>query len=138
MKKLDAFLNDLSDHELCVFTKYRYMGFLDGSKEKISTEIKKRNLTTEQLEVLSLQELIEAPSEKIKCPRCGSNRLYVESDHREIPVGEFASAEIAIDSYRCRLCGYNASKTTPSNLFEKIKRIFKVSRNSRFVKFNDL
>ena len=139
MKALDRFLTNLSDHELAIFWRYRYHGFLDSSKEKITYEIKKRNLTIEQLKSFENKKLIiQSPEEKLKCVRCGSDKLYIESDYKEIPIAEFTSAEIAIDSYRCRLCGYNASKTTSNNLFNRIKRGFRNFGKSRFIKYNDI
>ena len=139
MKALDSFLTNLSDHELAIFCRYRYHGFLGSSKEKIANEIKKRKLTTEQLKSFEDKKLTTLlTNEKIKCFRCGSDRLYIESDYKEIPIAEFTSAEIAIDSYRCRLCGYNASKTTPNNVFDRIKRVFKNFAKSIFIKYNDI
>ena len=56
----------------------------------------------------------------------------------EIPVCEISSAEISIDSYRCRLCGYNPDKTKSNNLLDLIKRIFRKGRNIRINKWNEI
>jgi DNA-directed RNA polymerase subunit RPC12/RpoP len=139
MKELDYFLNNLSDHELAIFYGYRYLGFLDSSKEKIDTEIQKRNLSREQLKLLLDKKLInDSEEEKIGCERCGSNRLFIETDYKEVPISEFSSAEIAMDSYRCRLCGYNANKAKPKNLFDRIGKVFKKNRQSRINKWNEI
>lgn len=139
MKELDYFLNNLSDHELAVFYGYRYSGFLGSSKEKINKEIKKRNLSREQLKSLLDKKLNnDLKKEKIECKRCGSNSLFIETDYKEVPISEFSSAEIAMDSYRCRLCGYNANKAEPGNFLERIKKIFKKDRHSRINKWNEI
>jgi len=139
MKELDYFLNNLSDHELAIFYGHRYLGFLDSSKEKIDTEIKKRNLSRKQLKSLLDKKLIsDSKEEKIGCERCGSNRLFIETDYKEVPISEFSSAEIAMDSYRCRLCGYNANKAAPKNFLERMKKVFKKDRQSRINKWNEI
>lgn len=139
MKELGYFLNNLTDHELAIFYGNRYLGFLDSSKEKIDNEIKKRNLSREKLKSLQDKKIINDPKEeKISCEKCGSNKLFVETDYKEIPISEFSSAEIAMDSYRCRLCGFNANKTKPKNLFDKISKAFKKNRQSRINKWNEI
>ncbi|MBN1985498.1 MAG: hypothetical protein JW761_04290 [Prolixibacteraceae bacterium] len=139
MSEFDAFLSRLSDHELAIFYGYRYNGFLENSQKKIDREIGRRNLGPEKLKALKDRRLSSLTAEEIKtCPRCGSGQLFVESDFQEIPVTEFSSAEIAVDSMRCRLCGYNAGKATPGNFFEKIKQIFGRRRNRRINKWNEL
>ncbi len=139
MKELDYFLNKLSDHELAIFYGFRYSGFLDGSKEKIDDEIKKRNLSLEKLKSLQYKKLInDSKEEKIGCERCGSNKLFIETDYKEVPISEFSSAEIAMDSYRCRLCGFNANKAKPKNLFDRISKAFKKNRQSRINKWNEI
>ncbi len=132
MSELDNFISSLSDHELAIFFGYRYDRFLDKSKEKIDKEIKKRNLSSEKLKSLLDTKLNNESIKDIRnCPRCGSNKLFIETDYKEIPISEFSSAEVAMDSYRCRLCGYNANKQTPKNFLERIKRIFKKKQNTK-------
>ncbi len=139
MSELDNFISSLSDHELAIFFGYRYDSFLENSKKKIETEIRKRNLSSEKLKSLIDAKLInESIKESISCPRCGSYKLFIETDYKEIPVSEFSSAEVAMDSHRCRLCGYNADKKTPKKFSEKIKRIFKKNRTQRINKWNEI
>lgn len=139
MSKFENFINNLSDHELAIFYGYRYLGFLDSSKEKIIDEIKKRNLSREKLKSLQDKKIIsDSKEEKISCERCGSNKLFIETDYKEIPISEFSSAEIAMDSYRCRLCGFNAQKTKPKNLFDRIAKAYKKNRQSRIDKWNEI
>ena len=139
MKELDNFLSNLSDHELAIFFGNRYNTFLHKSKEKIDNEIKKRNLSSEKLKLFLDTKLnIESVTENRSCLRCGSEKLYIETDYKEIPISEFSSAEIATDSYRCRLCGFNANKAKPKNLLDRIGRVFKKSRNSRVNKWNEI
>ena len=139
MKEFNNFLSKLSDHELAIFFGYRYNSFMANSKEKIDNEIKKRNLSSEKLKsLLDTKLIIETRSENKSCARCGSHKLYIETDYKEIPISEFSSAEIAMDSYRCRLCGYNADKATPKNILDRIKRVFKKSRKNRVNKWNEI
>lgn len=139
MKEFDHFIRNLSDHELVIFFGYRYNTFMLNSKEKIDEEIKRRNLSSEKLKSLFDTKLnIEPITENRSCLRCGSEKLYIETDYKEVPISEFSSAEIAMDSYRCRLCGFNAAKATPNNLLDRIKKIFKKSRKSRVNKWNEL
>lgn len=137
MNKLNDFLSSLSGHELAIFFGYRYHTFLENSKRKIDDEIENRRLSSAQLSLLKDKKLICRSSKEIKCcPRCGADKLFVETDYTEMPVSEVSSAEIATDSYRCRLCGYNADKTTSNNFAERIKRMF--GRNRRVNKWNEL
>lgn len=139
MSELDNFISSLSDHELAIFFGYRYDRFLENSKKKIDKEIGKRNLSSESLKSLIESKLFNEPTkENRSCSRCGSDRIFIETDYKEIPVTEFSSAEIAMDSYRCRLCGYNEDKKLPKNLFERINRIFKNIRTQRINKWNEI
>jgi DNA-binding transcriptional MerR regulator len=132
--EFDKFLNDLSDHELAIFIGYRYYGFLKESRNKIIKEVKKRNLSNEQIKYLFNKKLNEDLKDKSEiCSKCGSDRLFVETDYEERARGSYATAEIAIDTKRCRLCGYNPSKSTPKNLLERIKRIFKNDKSERVI-----
>ena len=76
MSEFDKFLAGIPDHELAIFFRYRYQGFLSKSKEKIDIEINNRKLSPEQLESYSNKKLIIEKSNEIKtCPRCGSDKL---------------------------------------------------------------
>lgn len=138
MSELDNFINNLSDHELAVFYRYSYDGFLENSKRKIDEEIKKRNISIEKLNSIKDRSLINNSSGQSKiCTRSGSDKLFVETNYKEIPVSDLSSAEIAIDSYRCRLCGYNPDKTKSKNLLDILKRTFRKGRNLRINKWNE-
>lgn len=139
MSELDNFISNLSDHELAIFFGYRYDTFLDKSKVKIDNEIGKRKLSPEKLKSLLNTKLNKASLNEIRtCTRCGSNKLFIETDYKEIPISEFSSAELAHDSYRCRLCGYNLAKSTPNNFLERIKRMFTKTRSQRINKWNEI
>jgi len=139
MNELENFLNKLTDHELAIFYMNRYAGFLENSKKKIDSEIVKRNLIQENLNLLGTQKLIIESVEKFQiCQKCGSNRLFIETDYKEIPISEFSSAEIAMDSYRCRLCGFNPGKAVPKNGIDRFKKIFNKNKQSRVNKWNKI
>ena len=139
MKELDNFIVGLTDHELAIFFAYRYEGFLKKSKIKIENEIKNRDLSSEKLKSLSKIKLNNELHKETKCcPRCGSKKLFMETDYREVPVSEFSSAEVATDSNRCRLCGYNPNKSNPKNFTERIRKVFKKTKMSRINKWNEL
>ena len=87
MSELDNFISSLTDHELAFFFMYRYSGFLDKSKEKIDAEIGKRNLSPEKLKSLANIKLNSGSvNEFITCQRCGSEKLFIETDYHEIPL----------------------------------------------------
>ena len=139
MKELDNFISGLTDHEIAVFFAYRYEGFLKKSKLKIENEIKNRNLSSEKLKSLSNIKLNKVLLKETRCcPRCGSEKLFMETDYKEVPVSEFSSAEVATDSYRCRLCGYNPDKSNPKNFANRILKVFKKTKMSRINKWNEL
>lgn len=139
MSNLDDFLTNLTDHELAIFFANSYDGFLDHSKRKIDAEIEKRQLSKIQIKALKDTKLQLTRSDQTNtCYRCGSDKLFVETDYKEIPISELSSAEIAIDSYRCRLCGYNPNKTKQKDFHKKIKMIIRRWRNQRIHKWNDI
>lgn len=124
MGKLENFLASLSDVELAIFIAYRYEGFIGTSKQKIKDVVAGRNLTEERLEQLYRKGL-PSPSNKSVycCPRCNSTKLYVETDN-ELRTVRYSSYEVAVDTLRCRLCGYNPNKRSPKNLIDAIKLKF--------------
>lgn len=139
MGNLDNFLSSLSDHELAIFKGFRYHSFLQNSKEKITIEIKRRNLSSETLENFFGEKLnIDTKDKSVCCSLCGSDKLFIESNFEEKPISEFSSVEVAIDSVRCRLCGFNPSKTTPKSFTERLKKLFQKNRSRRIVKWNEL
>lgn len=139
MSKFENFISSLTDHELAIFVGYRYQGFLASSKEKILAEIKKRKLSSDQLEAYFTTKLESESAKNLNsCPRCGSNQLFVETDYQEKPVSDLSSVEIAIDTFRCRLCGFNPDKDTPKNFFDRLKRKIKNNKHKRIINWNSL
>ncbi len=135
--EFDSFIKNLSDHEFVIFVSYRYHGFLKKSKEKLKNEIKKRNLSSNEIEIYRSKKVDHNSEDKFKtCLRCGSEKLFVETDFEEKPVSELSSVEIAIDTYRCRLCGYNPDKETPKNLFRRVRKIFRNNKRTRIINWN--
>ncbi len=111
MNDLDLFLKDLSDVELAKFIAYRLNDFLGTSKEKIIAEAKLRNLNHEDLKRLFNEYIQPQEKAKNKCLQCGSTRLFVETDY-DIRQRKYSSYEVAIESNRCRICGYNPEKNS--------------------------
>lgn len=139
MKELDKFLSTLTDHELAIFSAYRYNTFLEHSRQKITLEIKRRQLSREQLdEYFKLKLPTNESTQQRSCPRCGSNNFITETDYHEKPVSEFSSAEIATDTRRCRICGLNTDKIPPKNLFDRIIRVFSNNKSHRVERWNEI
>lgn len=139
MSEFEKFINRLSDHEFAIFVKYRYDGFLAGSKEKIDQELKNRKLTADKLESYSKEELNSDGGEgPQKCLRCGSAKLFRETSYQEIPFNEFSSLEVASETQRCRLCGFNPGKEEPKNFTERLKRMFGSLKGKRISKWNSV
>ena len=135
--EFDSFIKNLSDHEFVIFVSYRYNGFLQKSKEKLKKEIKKRSLSPNEIEIYRSKKVDHNSEDKLKiCLRCGSEKLFVETDFEENPICELSSVEISIDTYRCRLCGYNPDKETPKNLFGRVWRLFRNNRRKRIINWN--
>lgn len=139
MSKFENFITNLSDHELAIFARYSYHGFLKKSKDRIDKEIKKRKLSPRKLEKYSRERLNADSFDKLnQCPRCGSTRRIIESDFWEIPFSEFSSIEMASDSNRCQLCSFNLEKISSKDFFKSIKRKWERLTNSRFSKWNSV
>ncbi len=135
MNEFANFINSLSDHELSIFVGYQYDGLLERSKGKIAYEIKRRELSPEKIELLRSKKLIADSVVPLKtCSRCGSNKLFVETDYNEKPDSEISSVELAIDTNRCRLCGFNPDKEIPLNFFARINKIWKNYKKERVVR----
>lgn len=136
MSNLEVFLSKLTNHELSIFIGYRYNGFMEGSKEKIKKEAAQRNLSTEEIKrFLKTQIASKLETSNISCQKCGSQRLFIETDYEDVVRFQYLTAEMAIDTNRCRLCGYNPDKETPRNLIETIKRLFISNKKARFIKW---
>lgn len=135
MSKFENFITNLTDHELAIFARYSYHGFLKKSKGRIDKEIKKRKLSAVKLERYSREKLtVESAEESNQCPRCGSTKRITETDFWEIPFSEFSSVEMASDSNRCQLCSFNLEKNLSKDFFERIKRKWERITKSRFSK----
>ena len=139
MNEFEKFISRLSDHELAIFVKYRYDGFLAGSKEKIDKELKHRKLSADKLENYLKGKLnLNGGEDARKCLRCGSGKLFSETSYQEIPFNEFSSLEVASETHRCRLCGFNADKEEPKNFMDRIKRVLGSFRGKRISKWNSV
>lgn len=139
MSKFENFITSLSDHELAIFVRFSYHGFLKKTKERIDKEIKKRKLSPEKLEKYSKEKLNKTFTDELnKCIRCGSTKRITETNFWELPFNEFSSVEMAIDTNRCQLCGFNQEKSLSRDFFERINRKWKSIIKSRFSKWNSL
>lgn len=136
--ELENFLTRLSDHELSIFIGYRFDDFLEESKKKIISEAKKRNLTKEKIEQLSITRLeIENNDKSLICSQCGSSQTFTETDYDQEIRHKYLTAEVAIETKRCRLCGFNPGKTNPKNLYERLKRLFRPEKTKKMVRIID-
>ena len=122
MNDLATFLQDLNDNELAVFITYRFDDFLAKSKQKIVSEVKRRGLTLEDLKLLSNEGLQVESDAIINCPQCNSDRLFVETDYELNQKSRGRSYEVAIDSNRCRICGFNPAKSPQKGFINKLKQ----------------
>ena len=134
---LEEFLKDLSDHELAIFIAYRYKHFLTDSRRKIKNEITSRKLDNDILLKLFQKGLkIVDKVDHLHCPRCNSNRIFIEQDHEE-KTRKYYSYEVILETNRCQLCGYNPSKRKPKNIFDAIKMKLGNSGNQRLAEPNE-
>ena len=134
---LEKFISGLSDHELSIFVGYRYYGFISESREKIITEVKKRNLTSTQLEKYFNERLNQNSVEKSNlCSKCGSEKVFTEKDFEQQPRMTYLTTEVEIETKRCRLCNFNPAKEKPKNIKERISRIFKKHKAERIVNWS--
>ncbi|MBN2486069.1 MAG: hypothetical protein JXB34_08855 [Bacteroidales bacterium] len=137
--ELEKFLLQLSDHELAIYIGYNFDSLMPGSREKVLHEANKRGLKREQLEKYFYLKLPISPElleSNIICPRCGSEHIFVETDYEHRPAGRYSSVDVAVDTCRCRLCGYNPDKEVPKNIIMRIRRIFKNNKRERVVKWD--
>ena len=135
MENLDTFLESLSDHELAKFAGYRYDYFLSKSRQKIINETRKRKLDKEKLVDL-FNKPFESEEQNEKCPRCGSSRLFVETDYDVRAKRNYSTVEVAIDTKRCQICNYNPLKRQAKNLFDRMRIALKKKGNERITKWN--
>lgn len=123
MNDLTTFLQDLNDNELAVFITYRFDDFLAKSKQKIVSQVKRRGLSLEDLKLLSNIGLQVDSDSIISCPQCKSNKFFVETDYKLNQNSRGRSYEVAVDSNRCQICGYNPAKSPQKGLINKLKQI---------------
>lgn len=124
MNDLNKFLHDLSDNELAVFIAYKFDDFLARSKQKIVSEVKKRGLSLGDLKLLYDKGLPVNSESPISCPQCKSDRFFVETDYELKQNSRGRSYEVAVDSNRCRICGYNPAKSPQKGFLNKLKQAF--------------
>lgn len=130
MNDLDRFLQSLNDSELATLIAYRIHDFSMNSKQKIIREVKQRKLSLNDLNVLYNKGLqIDSDSDTI-CPQCGSDRFFAETDY-ELAQHAYGSFEVAVESNRCRLCGFNPAKSPQKGLIAKIKQTLGFYKHTR-------
>ena len=100
--KLIEFLKQLDDNELQVFFYYRYKEFLPDSRSLIDSELKIRNLNSEELTTPAKLKS-ELKLNTTICKRCGSQR-FIGHQTKEIKVGKFAADEVVYNEVKCMLC----------------------------------
>lgn len=137
MSKLEEFITSLTDTELSIFIANQYDGLLGSSKQRLKDAVIKRNLSTDKLSELYQTGLTKPVDNTYHfCPRCYSTKLFIETDH-EMRTVKYYSYEVAIDTLRCRLCGYNPVKSNCSTFSELIKHVFKRNNTVRIPKVDE-
>jgi hypothetical protein len=121
MNDLELFLKDLSDSELAVFISYRFEDFLENSRQRIINEVKQRGLNQKDLKQLYDKGLHVDADSNVCCPQCGSDRFFLETVY-ELVQRKYGSYEVAVESNRCRICGFNPAKNSRKGLINKIKQ----------------
>lgn len=120
MSRLEEFISTITDTELAIFIAYQFDGFINSSKQKLRDEVLNRGLISDKLSDLYKKGLSKPADKSIQfCPRCYSTKLFIETDHELRTVGH-ASYEVAVDTMRCRLCGYNPDKRKAENLLDAL------------------
>ena len=129
---LNTFISNLTDNELATFVAYQFEELLDNSKQKIIKEVKRRNLSSDDLKRLYHQGISHGNDNRRRgvCPQCGSNKFFVETDY-ELRQKDYGSYEVAVESNRCRICGFNPAKSTQKGLIRKIKQKLGFYNNTR-------
>lgn len=130
MRSLDNFLKDLSDSELATFIAYRFDDFMPMSRQKIIDEVKLRELSQEELEALFEKGPNTELSNGARCLQCNSNRFFVETDY-VLKQGKYGSYEVAEETKRCRICGFNPAKSDHKSFINKIKQKLGLNKESR-------
>jgi len=98
-------------------------------------EINKRKLTKDYLANLYNTPLdLKVESGTALCQRCGSNRVFNETDIEYRSTSNYNTREVEVDTIRCRLCGYNPAKAKPKNLLGRIKRLFNSNKTKKTIR----
>lgn len=103
MSKLVTFLEQLDDHELACFYKYRFEQFITGSKEKIMTEMQKREMNTTNYERFIQPESLRLAHSKHCCPQCMSEKFY-NSTELETITYSYVTESIEVEYRTCLVC----------------------------------
>ncbi len=109
---LKVFLTTLSNIELAYFYQYRYDSFLPSSQHKILQELSTRSIKVNRInDIIVSNDFNTQPNPKDEnfCPRCRSDRYYVEKGKFTRRFKGF-SYENEIDKYFCQVCGYNSKR----------------------------
>ncbi|QNJ98156.1 hypothetical protein ALE3EI_1599 [Constantimarinum furrinae] len=94
---------------------------MPASQEKISEELRKRNLTKSKIVQLTHPQEVE---DNEKCPRCGSNNFQQIKDN-ELRATKYGGYEVEVNSQKCRICSYNAHKDQALNWKVWFKQFFR-------------
>lgn len=135
MNTFEKFIKSLSDHELAKLIGYRYDEFMSNSKEILLSETQKRNLDKKQL-IEYFEKPFDSENYKEKCPRCGSDRLFAETDYEQYARRAFDTVEVTIETNRCRICNYNPLKRKPKNLLNRISLNFQRKQKQEYVNWD--
>ena len=99
---LSELLLQFSNLEFAYFLKYRLPEFSDHSKKRIYQELKRRDLSKDNLLQLLDVEINRIPE---NCQRCNSDKFFTET--RIEQTGSRYNPEKEIFTNRCIVCGYN-------------------------------
>jgi hypothetical protein len=133
MNELESFLKTLSDVELAKFIVYRYKDFVGSSIDTIIAEAKTRNLNHIDIRRLYYQDVEHDEKVKNRCEQCGAARFFTETDYEMRQTNRYLSYEVAIESERCRICGFNPDKNSKGllNTIRKKLGLFHKTRLKR-------
>ena len=140
MSRVLKFLNELDDHELAFFAKYRKSSYMKETQEIISDYLLERNFSDSKIEDL----IANNPKAKFKhladrCPRCYSNNFRKNKVEWTNTVNDIGPEdEIATldgiggratykDEVVCNVCGYwlkDPNSEKPKSFRSKVARYF--------------
>ncbi|MBK3519768.1 hypothetical protein [Carboxylicivirga marina] len=130
MDELQKFISNLTDIELAKFIGYRIKGFMGSSQQFILDEARSRGLGFEEIKTLFKNEIPQGSNMLYCCPQCGSDKYFTETDYAQRQV-RYISYEVAIESNRCRICGFNPNKNDHKGVINKIKKVLGFYRSTR-------